>query len=221
MNLKFNAKPGSWERHVQRRYQYPELFSQTCPDQATLQAAQAKDEEERQQLREDFVTLVREISSLEATTKTERVLDFKQQIDSLYERSAGLGGDFSREQEALHHLAKLIMQAIRAASDAHDAHAQAELDKETQARTLHFELLQHPIIAHLLRPDSPITQEEIVPALLCEDEVPLQATMTLFTAEQQQILAQVGRQCLERLRNEGQDTLVLWRRLAILERLPH
>ncbi len=218
--LRFSTKPGCWERHVQRQYAYPHLFARTATvTQQEIDIAERTDQAEREAFHKDFVVLLQEISRFQRTEKTEIVLDLKQRIDSMYERTAGLGGDFSKEQEGLRNLVELIMQAIRD-TGTHDDHAVRELEKETQARALHFHLLEHSVIAHLLRPDSPIGRDEIVPSLLCEDEASLQAAMMLFTEEQRGVLAQVGREILLRLRAEGADTLELWRRLAVLERPP-
>lgn len=219
MEIEFSPQPGSWERHLQRRHQHPELFTDTSPiTWETVHAARQKDAEEREKLREDFHRLLQQMSQLARNEKSEVILELKQRVDSLYERCAGLGGDFAKEKEGLRNLAQLIMQAVRASSDPEDQHAQAELAKESEARTMHFQLLESPVIAHLLRPDSPIDERELVPALLCEQEATLQSAMPLFTREQQSVLAQIGRQLLERLQGEGRDTEELWRRLAVMER---
>jgi hypothetical protein len=75
------------------------------------------------------------------------------------------------------------MRSVRHAAGT-DPLAQAELDREEQARALHFEQLSHPLVADLLAPDSLIEPDELAATLLCEPEAGRTAAVALFDAGQ-------------------------------------
>ena len=45
-------------------------------------------------------------------------------------------------------------------------------------------LLEYPVVSHLLREDSPVGEEELVPTLLSEEEETIKVLMTLFDAQE-------------------------------------
>jgi hypothetical protein len=79
------------------------------------------------------------------------------------------------------------MQAVwKGAGD--DSAAHAELRQEEEARRLHQELLEQPLIADLLNPDTPIPPEELVATLLSETEPALAGALLLFDPPQLEAL---------------------------------
>jgi len=161
--------------------------------------------------------LVQEVSHLESRVEATIVLKIQDKIDALYEQCAGLGGDFSAEKKNLRELSQLVMQSLMQ-GNIEDADILKRLERDKEARELHFSLLEHPFIAHLLRPHSPITKEDIVPTLLTEEESTIQAAMSLFNTEQQQILCQEARNLLSCLKQEGCVLSIVWTRLTVMER---
>src|SRR5512139_2085185 len=65
-----------------------------------------------------------------------------------------------------------------------DPVAHQELTHEEEARAAHFAHLRYPLVATLVRPDSPIKAEDLVPPLLSVEPNELQAALWLFTPEQ-------------------------------------
>lgn len=219
MNLHFSTHPGCWERHLQRQYNNP-LFSLCLHSitQADVDAAQRQDEQERIAFQQAFHALLQQVATLAAQVEAEIVLKLKAQIDSLYEQCAGLGGEHQVEQQGLRQLSKLIMQSILE-SGIQEPKLIAELNQEEAARQLHFSLLEYPLIAHLLHPQSPITEENLVPTLLTEAEAPLRAAMRLFDRQQQQFLCQEARKLLTQLQLNGFPLPEAWLRLSAMEQL--
>jgi hypothetical protein len=217
MNLHFSTHPGCWERHLQRQYNNP-LFSHCLHPitQSEVDAAQRKDEQERLAFQQSFQALLQQVVTLAAQVEAEIVLKLKTQIDSLYEQCAGLGGDYQVQQQGLRQLSKLIMQSILE-SGIQEPKIIAELDQEEAARLLHFSLLEYPLIAHLLHPQSPITEANLVPTLLTEEEAPLRAAMRLFDLQQQQVLCQKARNLLTQLQINGFPLPEAWLRLSAME----
>lgn len=217
MQLCFGTQPGCWERHLQRRYNNP-LFIHRFIVQADIVKAQQQDEAERQAFQQAFEVLLQEITTLNAQVEADIVLKLKMRIDSLYEQCARLGGDFTAEKNGLRQLIHLIMQSIWN-SGIHNTEVHAFLEKEAKASEQHFNLLEHPLIADLLHPHSPISTEDIIPTLLTEEEVSLKAAMHLFTAQQQQILYDEAKNLLIQLKQEGHTLPIAWKRLALIKQV--
>lgn len=217
MTVYFSENPGCWERHLQRQYKNP-LFSHLDYDitQFDVEEAQRRDEKERQSFQTDFQHLLEEVANLQAQVEADIVLKLKDRIDALYEQCAGLGGDFSQAKKGLRHLNDLIMQAILS-SGIEEPEMLERLEREKSARYMHFSLLEYAFIAHLLHPNSPIGETEIVPSLLSEDDASLRAAMSLFETKQQKILCEEGRSLLTRLKEQGYDLPTAWMRLASME----
>ncbi len=217
MSLKFSTQPGCWERQLQRQYNNP-LFIETAPliNQRQVDVAQHKDQEARQQFIERFHALLEEFTQLKPQADSEKIFDLQSRIDQLYSECAGNGGDFREEKAGLKKLSALIYQAILN-SGQHEANVLEELEQAEMARQMHFTLLENAVIAHLLREDSPIGQNELVPTLLSEDEPSLRAAMSLFDMQQQQILCDIAKQLLTRLQSQNLIDEDVWQRLSIME----
>lgn len=217
MKLRFSEQPGCWERHLQRQYNNP-LFNHIDYQitQTDVDDAHRKDEEEKREFQKSFVKLLEEVSQLQSQVEAEVVLRLRERIDSLYEQCAGLGGNHSSEKQGLKKLNKLIIQSILT-SGIEDEKLIGNLEQEATAREMHFKLLEHPFIAHLLHPNSPISEQDIIPALLTEEEAPLRAAMSLFEPAQQTFLSQQARKLLMQLKEEGYELPTAWQRLAVME----
>ncbi|MEK7990658.1 MAG: hypothetical protein VSS52_006595 [Thiotrichaceae bacterium] len=217
MTVHFSEHPGCWERHLQRQYKNP-LFGHFEYDisQMDVENAQRSDEKERQTFQTDFQYLLEEVANLQSQVEAEIVLKLKDRIDALYEQCAGLGADFSQAKKGLGNLNELIMQSILS-TGVEDTELLERLEHEKTSRQMHFSLLEHPFIAHLLHPNSPIGETEIVPSLLTEDDASLRAAMSLFEVKQQKILCEEGRSLLTRLKEQGYDLPTAWIRLASME----
>jgi hypothetical protein len=108
------------------------------------------------------------------------------------------------------------MRAVwRSAGD--DPLAHRELEDEEQARVIHFALLEHPLVADILHPESPIRPDELAPAILTAGEDEAAAALEIFDADQLTLLAQEGRDLVERLAAADIDTTGAQRRLALVE----
>lgn len=216
MQLYFSEAPGAWERHLQRQHNNPLFAHCEAVTQTAVNDAQRKDEGERVAFATSFNDLLEKAVALQPQEESDVILKLKSDIDKLYEDCAGLGGDFAAQKEGLKKLNELIMQAIWKSAD-HNEQAQSELEKETVARKMHFALLEYPLIAHLLRPESPISQMDLVPTLLTEEENSVRAAMSMFDREHQQVLCDGARTLLNALRQQGEALPDAWARLRMME----
>jgi len=145
--------------------------------------AQKADHEEMEAFRESFAGLMRQAAELPADAGSELVLNLKAALARHYEQSAGLPEDHETERGAIRHLIDIIMQTMRRHTGG-DPLATEELDDEAASLELHFRLLEQPLVADLLHPESPILPQELTPALLSATPAELDAACEIFDANQ-------------------------------------
>jgi hypothetical protein len=218
MTLKFSQYPGYRERHLKRRHENP-LFGNPPPQASPqeLESARLEDAREAALFQAEFAALIQQAVALKANEDSDVILRLKERLDQAYEQASGLSGDQSKIKDAIRKLVVAIMGAVRrGAGD--DSRAMAELEQEDAARSLHYGLLEHPLVADILAPDSPIGAEELVPSLLSEEPDALHAAMHLFDRIQLASLVAEGRALLERRSLESCRLPGAWERLADIER---
>lgn len=191
----FSAKAGRAERMLKRQYQNP-LFGEPSIEPFDIQDARQQDMVEAGAFFEQFRSLVEQVSALPANAEADDVLKLKEALDKAYETSAGLAGDQAELQQMIQRLLGLMMQSMWKAVG-NDAQGISKLEMEEQARQAHFTLLQHPLIADMLSPDSPIDEELLVPCLLSEPVEAAALAFQLFEPEQQALLYEQARQLLQ------------------------
>ncbi len=220
MSLPFQEAPGRHERALQRRHLNP-LFGNPPPEvsREELRAARLRDQEESIAFQRRLRELVVQAAGLSPSEPSDRILSLKEGLEQAYEEAAGLGGDQREAKGALRTLIEVIMRAIwRGAGD--DPLAHQELAGEEQARQLHFELLEQPLVADLLHPRGPIAPEELVPTLLSAPTEALEAALQLFDADQLSLLASDGRRLLQTLEEAGLSLPTAWERLGRIQGHP-
>lgn len=216
MELPFTHRPGRRERHLRRRHENP-LFAwpPIAVEPLDLLEAQRADHEEMEAFRDSFRDLVQRTVDLPPNAGSDQILALKAELERHYEQASGLPEDHARERAALRHLIDLISKAVRRAAG-NDPLAQAELDDEERARTIHVRLLEQPLIVDLLHPDTPITADELVPTLLTATPNELSAALEIFDSPQVLALVQQGHALLARLEAVGVDTRVPRERLLAM-----
>jgi len=201
MQLFFSARPGCFEAHVRRRNRNP-LFpaEQRTPSQDDVNEARKRDEADLSQFNTDFRAMLEAVGKLAPHVESDVILGYQQKIEAFYETCAGLPGDHAKDKQGLERLHRLIMAKIVGGAD-NDHYAQWQLEHSEQARQMHHKLLEFPLVAHLLRPDSPIVREELVATLLSSEEDDVQAAMAMFDPEQREALVAEGDALLAQLKD--------------------
>lgn len=213
MALNFTSRPGCRERDLQRRENNP-LYTEAarCVDAALLQLAQREDADEVKVFAEEFHGLFEKATSLEANVQSDVILGLKQTADKLYEQAAGLAGDHAQAQQSLLKFIEALMRAVHSGAG-NDAKALSELEQESEARNLHISMLEHTLIADLLRPDSLIEAESLASALLSSETEELARALQLFDPEQIVSLHTDAQSLLEACREAGNELPDAWQRL--------
>jgi len=217
MELPFTHKPGRRERHLRRRHENP-LFAwppvEVAPED--LLAAQEADHKEMDAFRDSFRALVQRAVDLPPNAGSDEVLALKEELERHYEQSFGLPEEHGKEREAIAKLIGLITRAVRRAAG-EDPVALQELRDEESARAIHFRLLEQPLVADVLHPQSPIGADELAPAVLAASEGEVDALMEIFDSGQLALLAVQCREVLQRLAASGIELPAAWDRLARID----
>jgi len=198
MTISYSERPGRYERHYRRRVDNP-LFGVRAVvlEDDVLLEAQRMDHEELLAFLEELRATVRRAVELKPNEDSEVVLGLKERLDRLYEQSAGLADDHGGNQAAIADLVEVIMRNVERGA-AGDAQASAELAQEREARAAHFRLLQSPLVADLLHPQSVIGADELAPCLLSATEAELAQALQLFDLSQLSQLHADAADCLAR-----------------------
>ena len=210
----FSQRPGRHERHFRRKLDN-RLFPQPVLDYTDEQLLEVQRLYHEELL--GFVThlrqLVQQAVDLKPNEESQVILDLKSDLDKAYEKASTLADDQAGNKEAIAHLVMIIMNTVRQ-SAGNDMVAQQELADEQAARSNHYRLLEFPVVADLLDPDSPISETELLPVLLGEDDEAFAAAMELFDSDQQAMLAE---QCKSLVAQFDAPREAWLRRLAALE----
>ena len=218
MRLLYSELPGRHERHLLRKQDNP-LFpaAQQAITQNQLTEAQRLDHEELEAYIGDLRKLVGEAVALGPHEQSDVILALKERLDKAYETACRLADDQTPNKEAIRKLVEVIMRAVWKGAG-NDTLAHQELEQEETARATHYELLETPLVADLLDPDSLIQADELLPVLLSAKREEFEAAVTLFDPQQLRVICGQG----EALRKEveAQETLSeASQRLDELERL--
>jgi hypothetical protein len=192
MNLLFSERPGRHERQLIRKYEnhfFPESARHVTQEQLT--EAQRLDHEELVAYIGDLRSLVGEAVALGPHEQSDVILGLKERLDQAYESACRLADDQTPNKEAIRKLVNVIMKSVWKGAGS-DTLAHQELEQEEIARQTHYELLESPLVADLLDPDSPITRDELLATLISAEQADFEAAVTLFDPVQlEALLAQV------------------------------
>ncbi|MEA3640788.1 MAG: hypothetical protein VBE63_12705 [Lamprobacter sp.] len=190
MELPFTHKPGRRERQLRRRHQNP-LFAwppqEVAPE--ALLAAQQADHEDMLAFREHFRALIERAVDLPPDAGSDVVLSLKEALEAHYEQSYALPEDHREERAALKRLIDLVMKTLWRHAGS-DPLAHQELSDEETARAIHFRLLEQPLVADILHPNSGIGADELAATVLSATTDEIEAVCELFDGnELAQLLA--------------------------------
>jgi len=207
---------GMYERHLHRKDGNP-LYGIPAPHYSPEDYLQARrhDSEELNSFQNEMHDVIQQAIDLPANTESEVVLELRGRLDQLYTRCSGFGASCGSHKQSIRKLIDIVMKAVwQAAAD--DPMARLELEQEEMARQQHFCLLEYSLISDLMRPDTPITQDELVPTLLQAGEDELEAVMWMFEPEQLQGIREQAQALLAKRREQGYELADAWNNLQLI-----
>ncbi len=183
-DLTLSKLPGKHERHLIRRANSPLFGKRHQPlHQKSLEHAQRKDHEELIKFINHLRGLVSQAMNLSSNVESDVIIKLKEKLDESYEEAARLADQQDDNKAAILALIESIMSTI-SKNAAGDTLAFQELGKERQARGTHFALLENPLIADIIDPNSAIADDELIPTLFSVSPEVLEKTLVLFDLAQ-------------------------------------
>lgn len=207
---------GMHERHLRRKDGNSLFAVPPCEyREEEYMEARRLDSHELNTFQADMQEVIQQAIDLPANAPSETVLALRGKLDQLYTRCSGFGDSCGNHKQAIRKLIEIVMNAVwQAVAD--DPQARMELESEEVARQKHFCLLEYPLVADLVRPDTPIDSDELVPTLLTVDEDELEAVLWLFEPQQLQDIHQHARALLEQRREQGHVPEAAWENLSCI-----
>jgi hypothetical protein len=211
------AAVGMYERHLLRKDGNP-LFSLPVADYSGDEYIQARqrDNEELHQFHDEMRQVIQQAIELEANVESEVILELRGKLDQLYARCSGFGSSCGEHKQNIRKLIDLVMKAVWQAAG-NDPQARTELEQEELARQQHFRLLEYPLIADLMRPDTPIASDELIPTLLQANTEELEAALWMFAPEQLNHLCDEAEKLLAQRKDEGYELEDAWDKLKFMQ----
>ena len=206
-----------YERHLQRKDGNP-LYRLPVSDYSAEEfiRARQRDNESLHHFHNEMRGVIQQAIELESNVESEVILELRAKLDQLYARCSGFGGSCGEHKQNIRKLIDLVMKAVwQAAGD--DPQARMELEQEEMARQQHFRLLEYPLVADMLLPDSPIESDELIPTLLLAESEELEAVMWMFEPAQLQQICSEAEVLLKKRQNEGFGLEEAWENLGIMQ----
>lgn len=187
MVTKPTRKAGIREQHLLRKQDNPLFDGKQPVTPRQLAEARLADDLERDSFVENFTALVQRAANLNPSTPSETVLEIKEDLDRSYQQACALPGEQEKFKDAIRKLVKVIMDSVwRGVAD--DQYAQQQLRDEQFARDMHFQLQEVPLVSALTHPNSPITEDELIPSVLSEPVSDLAMALQVFDENQIEVL---------------------------------
>jgi hypothetical protein len=184
--LSWSAKPGCFERQLQRQYKnclLPtelQVVTQTQVDDARL-----RDNEEATSFRADLIGLASSVVVARKNPETTLLSLFHmlKQLHNLQIRAIQLGGDLTREE------ADLLLLRDQLENDILEM-APDQITRLHEIRRFHEtrQEIRSRFAAQVTRPDSPITADRMIPALLAEDVETIRAFAAVMEGQTEQYI---------------------------------
>lgn len=200
--LDWSSNPGAYEFHLMRRHNNPYFpRSRREVSQEELGEAKRKDEDDYVSCRRRLAEIVKEIEALSSTVTSGDLLKFREPLDDLILFSMGVGGPAKEIAARADRLRDSVIADLRAAlSDDEEAMEKIEkADAYHEDKTRRFYI---PVMAQILRKNSPILKEETIPAILSSDPLAISVFMEFLSDD---IRAQVRVEALKMMQEALND----------------
>lgn len=177
--LSWSSDPGCFERHLQRKYNYPQLFPLKQPiTQSDIDAARMRDEADINRLQLVFRELIAEQAiQLPAEATSHDVNQLRQEIDNLLHSIAEVGGMAASELVSKAHTLRQALVSDWGNAIASNPEAMDLLKRAESVQNQEAAIFNNWFVAQMGRKDTPIQSDEVVRALLTESADTIRITM--------------------------------------------
>ena len=226
------------QRDARERQGFQEDFKQLCVEMATLQGAVESEKilQFKERIDKLYIECLAHATTMDGgSTENAGAIFSATAMDGGSTRNAGAissatamdGGstnstgirsstDMAAEKTALRKLHDVVVTTLIQAVGS-DPLARDEIAQEQAAHQLHQELLEYPLVAQLLRVDSPIAKDDLLATLLTEPGTVFPGVLSLFDAQQLQELCRDAHSLLAAVMAPDVDLTAVRARLQVME----
>jgi len=190
-DISWSDNPACFERHLQRKCENS-LFPPDKRDitQREVDLARQKDQQDATELQEKYEKLLHIVVALPDESDWKQSSNIREKIDTLLERAAEIGGELGDAvSTSLHELRKGLVDSQKTAlADNKDA-----LDLLHKAEQFHksgVAIYNNVFVAQKGREDTPITNEDVIPALLSESPDTIHTVMEILDGDVRNVIRQ-------------------------------
>jgi len=175
--LEWSDNPGAHEAHLMRRYNNPYFPEERrIVSKWDIEEAKRRDKDDYILCQQQFAELGKVIESLSSGVTSGVLLGLRERLDDFILSSMGVGGPAKEIAVRADQLRDAVIEDLRAAfSDDEET-----LQKIEKADVFHRENTRRfylPVLAQVLRKNSPVLKEETIPTILSADPLTISAFM--------------------------------------------
>ncbi len=206
-DIVWSENPGCFERHLQRKYCNP-LFSPFTRNftQHEVDVARQRDERDTAELQRELKKLVSSAMTLPEEIDSAACNKARRSIDRLLCRAAEIGGAAAHEiTSTLLELRESLVNSWQKALTNQEEAQKALDDEEGLLNTFQMRFCENKFVVQLCRADTPITGEDLIPALLSESPDTIRLAMSLAG---EGVASKIRHKCkafVEELKASGED----------------
>ena len=209
------------QRDARERQGFQEDFKQLCVEMATLQGAVESEKilQFKERIDKLYIECLAHATTMDGgSTENAGAISSATAMDGGSTNSTGIRSstDMAAEKTALRKLHDVVVTTLIQAVGS-DPLARDEIAQEQAAHQLHQELLEYPLVAQLLRVDSPIAKDDLLATLLTEPGTVFPGVLSLFDAQQLQELCRDAHSLLAAVMAPDVDLTAVRARLQVME----
>lgn len=215
--LEWSNDPGAHEAHLMRRWNnpyFPEERRLVTQDQ--LDEAKRRDKEDCILCQQKFTELGTDIESLSSNVTTGDLLSLRERLDDLIYYSMGVGGPAKEIAVKADQLRDAIIADLREAfSDNEETLENIEkADAFHRDNTRKFYI---PVLAQVLRKNSPVLKEETIPTILSADPLAISVFMNTLPEDSRALVRVEALKMMQEALNDGHIDPRIEEKLSALE----
>lgn len=201
--LPWSSNPGAYEAHLMRRHNnsyFPE--SRRNISHEDLAEAKKQDREDYMSCQQRFEQLGKKLETLSPTTTSGELLKLREELDDLILFSLGVGGSDKEIASKADQVRDAVIEDLRSAFS-HDEGTLKNIEKADNYHKDNTRRFYVPVMAQMLRENSPVLKEETIPTILSEDPSAIAIFINSLPEESRALIEVEGLKILRESLDDG------------------
>lgn len=217
--MRWSENPGAHEAHLIRRHNNPYFAkSRRIVSAKELEEAKARDDRDYAHCQQELMQIMNQFEAAIAVTQMVSVGEvhaFRERLDELIFLSLGVGGPATETAVRADRIREAVISTMRSGSS-NDTQALKAIERADRYHKEHVRKHYIPVLAQMLRKDSPIPKDETISAVLSEDPKTISLIMECFAEDVQAQTRMAALQIIRQALDEGHIDSRLEAKIAAL-----